>query len=84
MFSLSRRGAVEDYFQSDNQEAEARARAAIPDWVWKTIGVAGAAAIIACFATGVCEFAALVQVLGAATAAVVIVILKEVGICRQQ
>ena len=52
----------------------------MPDWLIAVVGAAVLAAIVACFATGVCEFAAVVAGLGALTAAAVIGILKAAGI----
>jgi hypothetical protein len=73
-------GPADDYLPRTSDAPEDQAHRLIPRWVWAVIGVAAAAAIVACFATGVCEFAALVTLLGAATAALVIGILKAAGI----
>ena len=51
----------------------------MPDWLLALLGAAVLAAIAVCFATGVCEFAAVVAGLGALTAAAVIAILKQPG-----
>ena len=52
----------------------------IPDWLLALLGAAALAALVVCFATGVCEFAAAVAGLGAVAAAAVIGILKAAGI----
>ncbi len=52
----------------------------IPDWILALLGAAALAALVVCFATGVCEFAAAVAGLGALAAAAVIGILKAAGI----
>lgn len=52
----------------------------MPDWLLALLGAAALAAIVVCFATGVCEFAAAVAGLGALAAAAVIAILKAAGI----
>jgi hypothetical protein len=62
------------------QDAESRAREVMPGWLWKLLGAAAAAAIIACFATGVCEFAAVVGGLGYAAAALITFLLTRAGI----
>jgi hypothetical protein len=55
----------------------------IPAWVWPLLVVVGiivVAGIIACFATGVCEFAAVVGGLGYATALLILGLLRSAGI----
>jgi len=52
----------------------------IPGWLLVVLSAATLAAIAACFATGVCEFAAVVAGLGALTAAAVIAVLKAAGV----
>jgi hypothetical protein len=52
----------------------------MPDWLLALLSAAALVAIVACFATGVCEFAAAVAGLGALAAAAVIAILKAAGI----
>ncbi len=52
----------------------------MPDWLLAVLGAAALAALVVCFATGVCEFAAVVAGLGAVAAAAVIAILKTAGI----
>jgi len=52
----------------------------MPGWLLALLGAAALAAIAVCFATGVCEFAAVVAGLGALTAAAVIAVLKAAGI----
>ncbi|WP_431284188.1 DUF4157 domain-containing protein [Humitalea sp. 24SJ18S-53] len=64
----------------DPKAAEERVREILPAWIIAVISVAALALIIACFASGVCEAAALVVACGAATALVIIVILREAGV----
>jgi hypothetical protein len=52
----------------------------VPSWLAALLGAATLAAIAACFATGVCEFGAVVAGLGAATAAAVLALLRAAGI----
>jgi len=52
----------------------------LPSWVLVLLSAAALAAIAACFASGVCEFGAVVAGLGAAAAAAVIAVLKAAGI----
>lgn len=52
----------------------------MPDWLLALLSAAALVAIAACFATGVCEFAAAVAGLGALAAAAVIAILKAAGV----
>jgi hypothetical protein len=52
----------------------------IPAWLLALLGAAAVALLIACFATGVCEFGALVGGLGAAAAAALIAILRKAGV----
>lgn len=52
----------------------------LPSWLVALLGAAALAAIAACFATGVCEFGAVVAGLGTLAAAAVIAILKAAGI----
>jgi hypothetical protein len=73
-------GPADDYLPRTSDVGEEQAHRVIPRWVWGLISVAAAAAIVACFATGVCEFAALVTLIGGATAALVIGILRAAGI----
>jgi hypothetical protein len=56
------------------------ARNLLPSWLAALLSAAALAAIAACFATGVCEFGAVVAGLGAAAAAAVLGILKAAGI----
>ena len=60
--------------------AEEKARTTIPGWVWAILGVAATAAVIGCFAIGVCEFAALATLAGATAYAVIVGILRASGI----
>ena len=55
-------------------------REMFPTWLLVLLGAAVLAAIAICFATGVCEFAAVVAGLGAAAAAAVMAIMKAAGI----
>jgi hypothetical protein len=52
----------------------------MPDWLLGLLGAAALAAIVVCFVTGACQFAAAVAGLGALAAAAVIAILKTAGI----
>ncbi len=52
----------------------------MPDWLLALLGAAALAALVVCFATGVCEFAIVVGGLGAAAAAATIAILKAAGV----
>ena len=68
-------GPASDYLREAHPE--------VPDWVWPlliVVGIIVVAGIIACFATGVCEFAAVVAGLGYATALLIISLLKKAGI----
>ena len=73
-------GPKESYLHRSNSGAEERAQEAIPSWVWAVIGTAAAAAIIACFASGVCEAAGLIALMGEGIATLVIEILEAAGI----
>jgi hypothetical protein len=88
-------GSVSDYLDKGSQqgaespegdvittdeEANSKARSVIPDWVWGILGAAAAAALIACFATGVCEIGAIVAGLSYATAALITFLLTQAGI----
>ena len=64
----------------DTRAAEERVRAAVPQWIITLLGAAALLALIACFATGVCEVAAVVGGLGAAAAAVLLAILHGLGL----
>jgi hypothetical protein len=66
-------GPVSDYLRESHSE--------IPDWVWPLVAIVGifvVIAIVACFATGVCEFGAVVAGVSYATA--IISLLKNAGI----
>ena len=52
----------------------------LPSWLGWILSAAAMAAIVACFASGVCEFGIVVAGLGAATAAAVIAVLNAAGI----
>ncbi len=77
-------GPAEDYsHRSSNQgdaASEQQARDALPSWAWVVLGAAGAAAVIACFASGVCEAAAIIAVVGEATAAIIIGLMEAAGL----
>lgn len=62
------------------QDAETKARRVIPDWVWAVVGAVVAVAIIACFASGVCTFGAVVAGLSYGTALLIMVLLRQAGI----
>jgi hypothetical protein len=65
----------------DNSTDEpAPARHLLPSWLAALLSAAALVAIAACFATGVCEFGAVVAGLGAAAAAAVLGILRAAGI----
>jgi hypothetical protein len=55
-------------------------REMLPAWVLALLSAAAIAAIAACFASGACEFGAVVAGLGTAAAAAVIAVLKAAGI----
>lgn len=55
-------------------------REMLPTWLLLLLSAAAIAAIVACFASGVCEFGLVVAGLGAAAAAAVIAILNAAGI----
>lgn len=68
-------------FCRDNSTDEpAPASKLIPSWLMPLLGAAAVAAIIACFATGLCEFGAVVVGLGAAATAAVLFLLRQAGI----
>ncbi len=52
----------------------------IPDWVWALLGAAAAVALIACFATGVCEVGAIVTGLSAGARFAIIWALRAAGV----
>jgi hypothetical protein len=56
------------------------AREMLPAWVLALLSAAAIAAIAACFASGACEFGAVVAGLGSAAAAAVMAVLKAAGI----
>jgi hypothetical protein len=55
-------------------------RGGVPQWVWALLGAGAAAALAACFATGVCELGAIVAGLGAAARAAIIWALEAAGV----
>jgi hypothetical protein len=65
-------GPASDYIREAHPE--------IPSWVWTLVGIVVVAGIIACFATGVCELAAIVAGLGYATALLIMGLLRGAGI----
>jgi len=65
-------GPASDYLREAHPE--------IPGWVWTTLGIVVVAGIIACFATGVCEVAAVVGGLGYATALLIMGLFRSAGI----
>ena len=68
-------GPASDYLRRTHTE--------IPSWLWPLVTVVGivvVAGIIACFATGVCEFAAVVGGLSYATAMMILGLLRSAGI----
>jgi hypothetical protein len=52
----------------------------LPYWITVLLGAAATAAVIACFASGACEFGLIVGGLGTAAAAAVIALLNAAGI----
>jgi hypothetical protein len=74
-------GPASDYLERrSQQDAESRARSTIPNWVWVLLGGAATVALIACFATGVCEIGAIIGGLSYATALLITYLLKRAGI----
>ena len=68
-------GPATDYLREAHPE--------IPSWVWALVAVIGILvvfAIVACFATGICEFGAVVAGLSYATALLVLNLLRRAGI----
>lgn len=66
--------------QSGDEPPPVNARDMLPYWLTALLGAAATAAVIACFATGACEFGLVVAGLGSAAAAAVIAILNAAGI----
>jgi hypothetical protein len=62
------------------REAERRMRESLPAWLLAILSAAAIAAIIACFASGVCEAGIIIAAAGAAAAAVIIGILIASGV----
>jgi len=52
----------------------------VPKWVWAVIGAAAAALLIACFASGACEVAAIVAAVGDAVGSLIIAGMRLAGI----
>jgi len=52
----------------------------VPQWVWAAIGGTAAALIIACFATGFCEVAGIIGLVGEALGAIIIGALRFAGV----
>lgn len=71
-------GNAENHGPADSYLRESHPE--IPDWVWGLVGFFVVVAIIACFATGVCEFAAVVAGLSYAAALLIIALLEGAGI----
>jgi hypothetical protein len=65
-------GPASDYLRISHPE--------IPSWVWTLVGFFVVVAIIACFATGVCEVAAVIGGLGYAAALLIMGLLETAGI----
>ena len=63
-----------------SDEETSRARARMPEWLAPVLTGAALLAIAACFATGVCEVGGLVLAAGAATAAVIVGVLRAAGV----
>ncbi|UCV17573.1 eCIS core domain-containing protein [Ferribacterium limneticum] len=66
--------------QSGDESGVARVRELLPAWLFALLSAAAIAAIAACFISGVCEAGAIVAAAGAATAALVIGILRAAGV----
>lgn len=66
--------------QSGDEPPPVGVKFRMPSWLKWVLGAVGVAAVAACFATGVCEFGAVVGGLSAAAAAAVIAILESAGI----
>ncbi|MBE9571474.1 MAG: DUF4157 domain-containing protein [Proteobacteria bacterium] len=65
---------------STDEPGPSRVREMLPSWLLLLLSAAAIAAIVACFASGVCEFGLVVAGLGAAAAAAVIAILNAAGV----
>lgn len=63
-----------------DQSGDAPTPVNLPYWITVLLGAAATAAVIACFATGACEFGLIVAGLGTAAAAAVIAFLDAAGI----
>lgn len=63
-----------------NRDEESTARSRLPAWVVPLLSVAALIAVGACFATGVCEIGGLILAAGAATAAVLVSVLRAAGV----
>jgi len=70
--------------QEQPQEAERRVRDTIPSWLLALLGAVATAALVACFATGVCELGIVIGGLGAAAAAALLFILVKSGVISQE
>ena len=66
--------------QSGDESGASRIRELLPAWLFALLSAAAIAAIAACFLSGVCEAGAIVAAAGAATAALVIGILRAAGV----
>jgi len=66
--------------QSGDESGASRVRELLPAWLFALLSAAAIAAIAACFLSGVCEAGAIVAAAGAATAALVIGILRAAGV----
>lgn len=64
----------------DTSGAEQRVRTLVPNWLLALLSVIALLALIACFATGVCEIAIIVGGLGTAAAAALMLILHGLGL----
>ena len=63
-----------------DQSGDAPTPVNLPYWITVLLGAAATAAVIACFATGACEFGLIVGGLGTAAAAAVLAFLDAAGI----
>lgn len=66
---------------TDEQQKTLRERLpSVPKWVWAAIGVAAAALIILCFASGVCEAAAIITAVGEVVGWIIVAAMRLAGI----
>lgn len=66
--------------KTTREDAERRLRELLPTWIIVALGAVVLAALIACFATGVCEAGLILGAAGAAVAVIVIAVLRHAGV----